>query len=349
MLVTGGAGFIGSNFVHYWCAAYPADRIVVLDALTYAGNQRNFDGLDSTAYRFVHGDIANRALVESLLRDEHLDTVVNFAAETHVDRSISGPEAFVQTNILGTHALLAACRQEWLLREPRPHRFHQVSTDEVYGSLASDDAPRKEDDAYRPNSPYAASKAAADHLVRAYHETYGLDATIGRCCNNYGPRQFPEKLIPKALVRLLRGEPMPVYGDGRQRRDWLDVRDHCLGIDRVLKSGLGGETYNFAAHCEIDNITMLERLCELVDRAFASEDELVGRFPEAAPVRGLPSRSCLQFVTDRPGHDRRYALDVTRARSLGFVAQRDLSRGLQATLDWYLANEAWWRGGDTGR
>lgn len=346
LLVTGGAGFIGSNFVHHWLREHPGDRVVVLDALTYAGNRANLEPLaDRTELRFVHGDICDTALVETLLREEALDTVVHFAAESHVDRSITGPDAFVQTNVLGTHSLLRAARRCWLeLRTVPQHRFHHVSTDEVYGSLGPRDPAFTETTPYAPNSPYSASKAASDHLVRAYHHTYGLDTTISNCSNNYGPYHFPEKLIPLIIVNLLEGKPLPVYGDGRNVRDWLHVADHCRGIDLVLTRGRPGEVYNIGGRAESENIELVRQLCSLADAAFATDATLVQRFPNAPAAHGQRSDTLIRFVTDRPGHDRRYAIDCGKAeRELGFAPAMRLDSGLQQTLRWYLDHEHWWR------
>jgi dTDP-glucose 4,6-dehydratase len=343
LLVTGGAGFIGSNFVHYWRAAHPMDRIVVLDALTYAGDRRNLDdaGPDA-AFRFVHGDITDAPLVDALLREEGIDTVVNFAAESHVDRSISSPATFMSTNIVGTHVLLESARRAWV-DAGRRHRFHHVSTDEVFGSLAADAAPCDETAPYAPSSPYSASKAAADHLVCAYHRTYGLDVTISRCCNNHGPRQHPEKLVPKCIVSVLLGRDVPVYGDGRHVRDWLDVRDHCRALDLVIGRGIAGNSYNLAAGVGTANLFLVNLLCELVDRAFARDASLAARYPDAPPARGTPSSTLVRFVTDRPGHDRRYALSSAAARMLGFEVTRPLESSLATTVDWYLTHDSWWR------
>ena len=348
LLVTGGAGFIGSNFVHYWLNENPGDRIVVLDALTYAGNLENLETLDShQEYRFVRGDIRDQELVESLLRSERLDTIVHFAAESHVDRSITGPDAFVDVNIGGTHALLKAASAVWLAESqsgPLPHRFHQVSTDEVYGSLNADDPPFRETTAYAPNSPYAASKAAADHLVRAYHETYGLQTTISNCSNNYGPYHYPEKLLPLCILNLLLGKELPIYGDGTNVRDWLYVEDHCRGIAAVLKRGAEGRTYNLGGNCEKTNLDLVRQLCRLVDEAFAKDTELTDRFPAAPAAAGEQAANRITFVKDRPGHDRRYAVDARRAeQELGFSPQVSLTDGLRRTLRWYLDNERWWR------
>jgi dTDP-glucose 4,6-dehydratase len=349
LLVTGGAGFIGSNFVHYWLDRHADDLVVVLDALTYAGNYAGLAHLEADPrFRFVRGDIRDEALVRELLREAGIDTVVHFAAESHVDRSIQGPDAFVETNIVGTHSLLKAARAVWLesarVAGGAP-RFHHVSTDEVYGSLGPDDPPFTEATAYAPNSPYAASKAASDHLVRAYHHTYGLPTTISNCSNNYGPYHFPEKLIPLAVVNALDGRPLPVYGDGLNVRDWLYVEDHCRGIERVLVAGRAGEAYNVGGGNEWTNIELVRLLCGLVDEAFAAHGELRDRFPQCPAASGGPTDSLITFVRDRPGHDRRYAIDASKgARELGFEPPTSLPAGLRRTLRWYLENEAWWRG-----
>jgi dTDP-glucose 4,6-dehydratase len=330
LLVTGGAGFIGANFVHYWLRAHPGDRVVVLDALTYAGHLDNLaPSRENPKLRFVEGDIGDEEQVLSLLRQEKITTLVHFAAESHVDRSIDGPEAFVQTNIVGTHALLKAARAAWLEKGNTAHRFHHVSTDEVYGSLGPGDPAFSETTPYAPNSPYAASKAASDHLVRAYGETYGLQATISNCSNNYGPWQLPEKLIPLAIRRLLAGQAVPVYGDGGNVRDWLHVEDHCRGIEAILERGKPGRTYNIGGHNERTNIEVVRLLCRLFDE----------KFPGKAAGG---HESLIEFVTDRPGHDRRYAIDPTRMETeLGFRIERRFEDGLAQTLDWYLDNRDW--------
>jgi len=346
LLVTGGAGFIGANFVHYWASRYPDDRLVVLDALTYAGNVASIDALiNAGKIRFVHGDIRDTDLAKSLLREERLDTVVHFAAESHVDRSIHGPDLFLSTNVLGTMSLLEACRGVWLDEGDFPHRFHHVSTDEVFGSLREGEPAFVESRPYAPNSPYAASKAASDHLVRAWHHTYGLQVTTSNCSNNFGPFHFPEKLIPLVILNILRGRKLPVYGDGRNIRDWLYVEDHCAGLDRVLTDGVVGETYNIGGQCERRNIEIVESLCDLVDAAFAADPGLVSRFPDAQPANGGNSRSLITFVKDRPGHDWRYAIDATKAaRELAFSPSIGFDEGLRRTVAWYLGNKSWWSG-----
>ncbi len=344
LLITGGAGFIGVNFVHYWLQSHPEDRAVVLDALTYAGNRASLSSVEGEAgFRFVHGDIRDQSLVENLLDEEHLDTIVHFAAETHVDRSISDPDVFIDVNVTGTHSLLKAARAIWLERDIE-HRFHHISTDEVYGSLSPDAPPFTESTAYAPNSPYAASKAAADHLVRAYRETYGLHTTISNCSNNYGAYQFPEKLIPLCIVNLLQGGTLPVYGDGLNVRDWLFVEDHCRGIELILKHGKNGETYNVGGDSERTNLDLVRRICRLVDQTFEEDPELADRFPEAPPARGLSCDSRIEFVRDRPGHDRRYAIDASRLyERLQYKPLTHLDSGLHKTIRWYLDHEDWWR------
>lgn len=351
LLVTGGAGFIGCNFVHYWLGKRPADRLVVLDALTYAGNLSSLHSvLHHTGFRFVHGNICDTTLVERLLQEEELDTIVHFAAESHVDRSILGPDAFVHTNVVGTHSLLKAARKIWLEeRKLENHRFHHVSTDEVYGSLGPDDAAFREDTRYAPNSPYSASKAASDHLVRAYHHTYGLNITISNCSNNYGPYHFPEKLIPLIILNVMEGKPLPIYGDGLNVRDWLHVSDHCRAIELVLMNGRAGEVYNIGGGAEAENISLVNRLCRIADEVFASDDGLKARFPNAPAAVGKPSASLIAYVTDRPGHDRRYAIDSGKiARELGYLPAVSIEAGLRDTFGWYVDNESWWRGATDG-
>jgi dTDP-glucose 4,6-dehydratase len=341
LLVTGGAGFIGGNFVHYWNAQHPEDTVVVLDALTYAGNRSTLDGAQAD---LVEGDIRDTALVEGLLRDRNIDTIVHFAAESHVDRSITGPDAFIDTNILGTNSLLKAARAVWLAGDGQPHRFHHISTDEVFGSLGPSDPAFSEVTPYAPNSPYSASKAASDHLVRAYHHTYGLEVTTSNCSNNYGPYQYPEKLIPLFLLNALHGRSLPIYGDGMNVRDWLHVEDHCRGIAACLTSGQPGETYNIGGGVELPNLEVIAAICREVDRAFAEVEGLAARYPDAPAARGEPTESLKTFVTDRAGHDRRYAIDETKARAdLGYAPVHDFDEGLRQTLRWYLANEHWWQ------
>lgn len=343
LLVTGGAGFIGANFVRHWRARHGDDSIVVLDALTYAGNPANLAGLDGV--ELVEGNICDTALVTSLLRDRKITTLVHFAAESHVDRSITGPDLFVTTNVVGTHSLLKAAREVWLDQGSGcPHRFHHVSTDEVYGSLGPQDPAFSETTPYAPNSPYSASKAGSDHLVRAYHHTYGLDVTTSNCSNNYGPYQYPEKLIPLFLINCLHGRSLPIYGDGMNVRDWLHVADHCRGIERVITVGRAGETYNIGGGQELPNLAVIDEICRTVDAAFAARPELARRFPDCPTAQGGSCASLKTFVTDRAGHDRRYAIDERKARGeLGYAPERDFAAGFRETLEWYLENEHWWR------
>ncbi|QLH42763.1 MAG: dTDP-glucose 4,6-dehydratase [Coxiellaceae bacterium] len=347
LLVTGGAGFIGANFVHYWLQHQPQDRLVVLDALTYAGNLANLAAVKTAPQlRFVHGSINDYALVTELLQQEQIDTLVHFAAESHVDRSITHPDEFINTNIVGTHQLLKAARQVWLLEgKGTPHcRFHHVSTDEVYGSLSPTDPAFTETTPYAPNSPYSASKAASDHLVRAYHHTYGLPVTTSNCSNNYGPYQFPEKLIPLLITHALHGKALPIYGDGQNIRDWLYVEDHCRGIELILTQGKLGEVYNIGGNNEQTNITIAQLVCQLIDEKFAKESDLAKRYPHCPAAQGKPTRNLIQFVKDRPGHDRRYAINADKAiNELGYQPQENFLSGFTKTVNWYLEHEAWWR------
>ena len=333
----------GTNGSHHWREHHPDDTITVLDALTYAGNPANIAGLEGV--ELIEGDICDTDLVEKLLSERGIRTIVHFAAESHVDRSITGPDAFVTTNVIGTHSLLKAARKLWLDKGTgQPHRFHHVSTDEVYGSLGPEDPAFSETTPYAPNSPYSASKAGSDHLVRAYHHTYGLDVTTSNCSNNYGPYQFPEKLIPLFLLNCLHGRNLPIYGDGMNVRDWLHVEDHCNGIEKVLLHGKPGETYNIGGGQELPNLHVIEEICATVDRAFAADSSLAARFPDAPAASGKTSDTLKTYVTDRAGHDRRYAIDETKARTeLGYAPRRTFAEGFAQTLAWYLGNEGWWR------
>lgn len=331
VLVTGGAGFIGSNFVHYWWGK--ADQLIVLDALTYAGNRATLADLETQAgFTLVEGDICDGPLVTKLLKENQVDAIVHFAAESHVDRSILGPAAFVQTNVIGTFTLLEAFRNYWEeLGKPDHFRFLHVSTDEVFGSLDADDPAFSETTPYAPNSPYSASKAGSDHLVRAYFHTYGLPTLITNCSNNYGPYQFPEKLIPLMCVNILRGKPLPVYGDGQNVRDWLHVEDHCEAIATVLQHADVGSNYNIGGNNQVKNIDIVEQLCDLMD-------ELATDLPVA------PARNLITFVKDRPGHDRRYAMNISKIqRELGWQPKYDFATGLKQTVKWYLDNQDWWQ------
>ena len=331
-LVTGGAGFIGSNFVRHILAAEAGHRVINLDALTYAGNRESLADVDASRHVFVHGDIGDGALVAKLLAEHRPDAIVHFAAESHVDRSIDGPGAFVQTNVNGTQVLLDAALAYWREvhdKDAERFRFIHVSTDEVYGSLKPDEPAFTERHRYAPNSPYAASKAAADHLARAWHRTYGLPVIITNCSNNYGPYQFPEKLIPLMLINALEGQPLPVYGDGQQRRDWLHVLDHCAAIERVIQRGAPGRVYNIGGNAEMTNLEVVHLLCDLLDE----------RLPADRSRREL-----IEYVTDRPGHDRRYAIDASRMRDeLDWAPRYVFSTGIAQTVDWYLAERDWWQ------
>jgi dTDP-glucose 4,6-dehydratase len=331
VLVTGGAGFIGSAFIRHLLADDPELKVVNLDALTYAGSLRNLGDLpDPERHRLVQGDICDRELVDSLFRDCDIDTVAHFAAETHVDRSILGPAAFVQTNVVGTYSLLESARLAWCGPSEKAGRlFLHISTDEVYGPLGPTDQAFTEDAPYSPRSPYAATKAASDHLVRSYAHTYGLPAIITNCSNNYGPRQHPEKLIPLIILNASEGKHLPVYGDGMQIRDWLFVEDHCKALELVIRGGRHGETYNLGGGNQHTNLEVVEQLCAILD-------DLRPGPPWA------PHQSLVRLVSDRPGHDRRYAIDTSKIESeLGWQPKHTLSEGLRETVEWYLENVAW--------
>ena len=337
ILVTGGAGFIGSNFVLDWLQ-HQSEPVLNVDKLTYACNLNNLAAVSGdTRHTFVRGDVGDRAFVSSLLKRHRPRAIVHFAAESHVDRSIHGPADFIETNIVGTFALLEEARVYWnssQVHEQREFRFLHVSTDEVYGSLHAEDPAFSESTPYAPNSPYAASKAGSDHLVRAYHHTYGLPTVTTNCSNNYGPFQFPEKLIPLMIVNALEGKPLPVYGDGRNVRDWLYVRDHCEAVRVALAKGRPGETYNIGGSAERANIDVVKALCSIMDELD----------PDSAPHEKL-----VTYVHDRPGHDRRYAIDATKIRSeLGWQPRQQFETGLRATIEWYLANMEWVRNVTSG-
>ena len=332
ILVTGGAGFIGANFVLDWLA-HGGEPVVNLDALTYAGNLQNLQSIAGDGrYRFVHGDIRDRDLVERLLAEHAVRAIVHFAAESHVDRSIHGPEEFVATNVVGTFRLLEAARAHWAAlpaADRAAFRFVHVSTDEVYGSLGPTDPAFTETNPYQPNSPYAATKAASDHLVRGYHHTYGLPVVTTNCSNNYGPYQFPEKLIPLVIHNALAVKPLPIYGDGRQVRDWLYVGDHCAAIRRVLEAGVPGEVYNVGGASEMANIDVVHTLCGILDELHPRAD-------------GRSYREQITFVKDRPGHDRRYAIDAAKiATTLGWRPAETFASGIRRTVRWYLDHQDW--------
>ena len=331
ILITGGAGFIGSNFIRFILTIEPHIRIINLDSLTYAGSLDNLNNLpDPARYTFVKGDIREQTLIEDLLRHYRVDTIVHFAAESHVDRSILGPSPFIDTNIYGTFILLEAALNVWLKEKiisPDQVRFHHVSTDEVYGSLEPSDPPFSETTPYKPNSPYAASKAASDHLVRAYSHTYDLPVTITNCSNNYGPYQFPEKLIPLMIINAVRNLPLPVYGDGMQIRDWLYVQDHCEAIWLVLSKGRLSETYNIGGSNQPTNLAIVETICRILD--------------DFSPAKEAYD-SLIRFVKDRPGHDRRYAMNSNKIQNeLGWKPHHSMEDGLRETVTWYLENSQW--------
>ena len=332
LLVTGGAGFIGSNFIRYLLQRDPLVSVVNIDLLTYSGSLQNLQDIESDPrYSFHHADICDSELMHRLISENEIDAIVHFAAETHVDRSILSPGAFIQTNIVGTYSLLEAARKAWIdtKRDRASCRFHHVSTDEVFGSLEPGQASFSETTPYSPNSPYAASKASSDHLVRSYYQTYGLPVTISNCSNNYGPYQFPEKLIPLTIQNAISGKPIPIYGDGRQIRDWLYVDDHCEAIFAVLESGQTGESYNVGGNNQPTNLEIVRLICSILD-------ELL---PSSAHV---PHQKLIRFVADRPGHDRRYAMDINKiSRELSWQPKHDLEAGLRETVQWYLSNDKW--------
>jgi dTDP-glucose 4,6-dehydratase len=334
IIVTGGAGFIGSNFILRWLAT-ESSPVINLDKLTYAGNLGNLESVSTNShYTFIHGDIGDRPSVADLLQRYQPRAIVHFAAESHVDRSIHGPDDFVRTNVNGTFSLLEEVRAYWFALaedEKKAFRFLHVSTDEVYGSLSADDPAFSEATAYAPNSPYSATKAASDHLVRAYHHTYGLPTLTTNCSNNYGPFQFPEKLIPLVILNALNGKPLPVYGDGKNVRDWLFVADHCDAIRTVLSKGRVGETYNVGGQNEKRNLEIVHTICSVLDELRPSD-----------PV--MPHSKLITFVQDRPGHDRRYAIDARKIESeLGWRPKETFESGIRKTIDWYLANDPWIR------
>jgi dTDP-glucose 4,6-dehydratase len=337
ILVTGGAGFIGANFVRDWCAQSDVP-VVNLDKLTYAGNLGNLEELKGNPrHIFVHGDIGNRTLVRSLLQQHRPTAIVHFAAESHVDRSITGPAVFVEVNAVGTFNLLTETLAYWQALAPAEQssfRFHHISTDEVYGSLGPDDPAFSETTPYQPNSPYAASKAASDHFVRAFHHTYGLPTLTTNCSNNYGPLQFPEKFVPLMILNALEGKPLPVYGDGLNVRDWLYVGDHCDAVRLVLARGRPGEAYNIGGNSEKRNIDVLQTLCSILDRVHPS---------------GAPHAKLITYVKDRPGHDRRYAIDATRLRrELDWQPRTSFEQGMERTVQWYLDHMDWVRSVTSG-
>lgn len=347
LLVTGGAGFIGANLVHHWLDSHPRDRVVVLDSLTYAGNMKSLEGrLDDERLAFVHGDICDTDLVQELLESRDLDTIVHLAAESHVDRSITGPDAFIESNVVGTHSLLKAARSAWFDGDGwKPHRFHHVSTDEVFGSLSVDDPAFSEATPYAPNSPYSASKAGSDHLVRAYHHTFGMNVTTTNCSNNYGPYQFPEKLVPLMLINILHGRELPVYGDGMNIRDWLYVIDHCRGIELAISRGVPGETYCIGGNNERTNIEIVKTMCSLLQDRISGDESLKERFPDCPASNDASNEELITFVTDRPGHDLRYAINADKSKNeLDYIPAETFESGFTRTIDWYIDNQEWWSG-----
>lgn len=339
VMVTGGAGFIGSNFIRHLLSVESAIKVFNFDALTYAGNVENLKDVENDArYIFIHGNICDAEFVSQTLRENQIDTIVHFAAESHVDRSILGPRQFMETNVMGTFTLLQEAKKFWVDDSPygddatnplEEKRFHHVSTDEVFGSLALHEPAWTEETAYAPNSPYAASKAASDHLVRSYGHTFKLPFSITNCSNNYGPYQFPEKLIPVIILNAIEGKPLPVYGDGQQIRDWLHVEDHCEAIYLVLKNGKLGETYNIGGVNQPANLTIVETICEILDEVL----------PDS---KNVPHKNLIEFVKDRPGHDRRYDMDIHKInQELGWKPRYSLKEGLRDTINWYLAHADW--------
>ena len=333
LLVTGGCGFIGSNFIHFLQRVDSSLNIHNLDSLTYAANEKNLAAFEGTPnYHFVQGDICDSELVEKILVENEIDTIIHFAAETHVDRSIFGPEAFIQTNVVGTFRLLEAARKVWMgdgKKDINQYRFHHVSTDEVYGTLNPEDSAFSETTPYAPNSPYSASKASSDHLVRSYFHTYGMPVTISNCSNNYGAYQFPEKLIPLVILNAIQGKPLPVYGDGKQVRDWLFVGDHCEAIYQIMIKGKPGETYNIGGNNERTTVEVISTICEILD--------------EVSPgSKYIPHINLLTHVNDRPGHDRRYAINATKIlHELGWSPKMNFKEGILQTVTWYLDHMDW--------
>ncbi|MAV70839.1 MAG: dTDP-glucose 4,6-dehydratase [Candidatus Marinimicrobia bacterium] len=332
ILVTGGCGFIGSNFIKYYLDKYKNLNIINLDKLTYAGNIMNLEGVSNSDYTFVNGDICDANLVESLFKKYKFHTLVNFAAESHVDRSIDGPAAFINTNVLGTLNLLEQARKFYNSnRISKNFRFIHISTDEVYGSLGRD-GKFSEISRFNPNSPYSASKASSDHLVKAWYRTFGLPTLITNCSNNYGPFQFPEKLIPLTIINCLENKKLPIYGTGQNVRDWLYVKDHCAAIEKVIKKGSVGETYNIGGLNEIKNIDIVKRICRILDKTIPNSN-------------GSSYQELVTYVEDRPGHDHRYAVDINKIKNnLGWSPEESFDTGIKKTIEWYLENKSWWRG-----
>ena len=330
VLVTGAAGFIGTNFVYYWLKSNPEDNLFGLDDLTYAGIRENLDeACLEKNFKFIKGDIKNKSFLKKIFEKYKINKVIHFAAESHVDRSIINPEIFINTNIIGTFNLLEVSRNYWQDNSITNHHFHHISTDEVYGDLTINQPSFTESNQYLPNSPYAASKAASDHLVRAFNKTFSIKTTISNCSNNYGPYQFPEKLIPVIIISILKKKKIPIYGDGMQIRDWLHVSDHCRGIELIIKKGINGETYNIGTDNEIENINLVRKICDLVDKNHEESNN---------------SNILISHVQDRLGHDRRYSVDANKISSkLGFKTIKTFDKSLEETVNWYLSNISWWK------
>lgn len=345
ILITGGAGFIGANYVFYHKEHYPDDLVVVLDKCTYASNVQTLDPFaNDPNFVFIKGDILDAPLVEQIISKYNIKTLVHFAAESHVDRSISGPDDFINTNINGTYNLLKVCKKLWI--DPFDScqgRFHHISTDEVFGTLSLQDEPFNENTPYKPNSPYSASKAASDCLVRSFVHTYGLDATETNCSNNYGPRQFPEKLIPLMIINIINNKPLPIYGDGMQIRDWLHVYDHARAIDLAIKNGKSGQTWNIGGRAERTNLQIVNTICSICDNLFNSTDSYFKKYPKSVYSNGASASDLITHVQDRPGHDRRYAINPNKAQiELGFKPSYSFEQGIEQTVRWYLDNDSWW-------
>ena len=328
ILITGAAGFIGTNFVYHWLKNNPEDRVVGLDALTYAGIEKNLDNAKTVPkFEFIKCDINNRKQLKIILKKNGINKVVHFAAESHVDRSIKDPELFLKTNILGTYNLLNCAKEYWQENQINDHHFHHISTDEVYGDLSINESAFTENNQYLPNSPYAASKASSDHVVRAFNKTFSVKTTISNCSNNYGPFQFPEKLIPVIILNILNQKKIPIYGDGLNIRDWLHVSDHCNAIELIIKNGLNGETYNIGTNNEVTNIDLVKKICKIVD---------------SKNIGIVNSKKLISYVNDRLGHDRRYAINSNKIKKdLGFKALKSFDESLKDTVEWYINNQKW--------
>lgn len=331
ILVTGGCGFIGSNFIKYYLDNYKSKNLINLDKLTYAGNSSNLKGIKDLNYTFVNGDICDSGLVNSLFNKYHFSALINFAAESHVDRSIDGPADFINTNVIGTLNLLEQARHFFdSKKNPKRFKFIHISTDEVYGSLGEEGS-FSEESPFKPNSPYSASKASSDHLVKSWHKTFGLPTLITNCSNNYGPYQFPEKLIPLTIINCLEGKPLPIYGDGGNIRDWLYVDDHCKAIDLILNNGVVGETYNIGGLSELTNIYVVKKICSMLDAMSPKKD-------------GTSYSKLITFVEDRPGHDRRYSVNIDKIRKkMSWSPEESFDSGIKKTVKWYLNNKSWWK------